>query len=105
MSTTARRGPSTWRNWSGSVEARPVRVERPGTEQDVVALVRRARAEGLRVKPVGARTSGTGLETPSSSTRASTCLTSRSTRGRNSTSANARRERASESSPSAAPST
>jgi L-gulono-1,4-lactone dehydrogenase len=54
VSTTARRAPSVWRNWSGSVEARPVRVERPRTQQDVVGLVGRARAEGLRVKPVGA---------------------------------------------------
>ncbi len=43
-----------WRNWSGSVTASPVRVERPTTPDEVVDLVRRARADGLRVKPVGA---------------------------------------------------
>lgn len=43
-----------WRNWSGSVTAEPVRVERPTSQAEVVEVVRRARAEGLRVKPVGA---------------------------------------------------
>ncbi|MGO0576943.1 D-arabinono-1,4-lactone oxidase [Ornithinimicrobium panacihumi] len=43
-----------WRNWSGSVTARPVRVQRPATEDEVVDVVVRARDEGVRVKPVGA---------------------------------------------------
>lgn len=42
-----------WRNWSGSVSADPVRVEHPRSVGEVVTAVRRARAEGLRVKPVG----------------------------------------------------
>ena len=45
---------ATWRNWAGSVEARPARVERPTSTEDVVDLLGRARADGLRVKPVGA---------------------------------------------------
>lgn len=43
----------TWQNWSGSVSARPVRVERPRSTEEVVDLVGRAAQEGLRVKPVG----------------------------------------------------
>ena len=44
----------TWRNWSGSVRTTPARVETPRDEGEVVDLVTRAAAEGLRVKPVGA---------------------------------------------------
>lgn len=47
-------GATAWRNWSGSVTASPVRVQRPTTQDQVVDLVLRARGEGLRVKPVGA---------------------------------------------------
>ncbi|MFX0537802.1 D-arabinono-1,4-lactone oxidase [Ornithinimicrobium sp. Y1847] len=51
---TSRRGPTVWRNWSGAVRATPLRVERPTSVGEVVDLVHRARAEGVRVKPVGA---------------------------------------------------
>lgn len=47
-----RPGPS-WSNWSGSVTADPVRVERPRAVDDVVKVVQGARAQDLRVKPVG----------------------------------------------------
>ena len=43
-----------WRNWGRTVAVRPARVERPGTVDEVVALVRRAAAEGMAVKAVGA---------------------------------------------------
>ena len=58
----------------------------------------------IRVKPVGAIPNGSAARAPSTSRDVSTAETSRSTPGRNSTSANACRARASETSPSAAPS-
>jgi len=43
-----------WRNWAGTVTARPLRVVRPRTVDELVAEVRRAAADGLRVRAVGA---------------------------------------------------
>ncbi len=43
-----------WRNWAGTVTAHPVRVVRPRTVDELVAEVRRAAADGLRVRAVGA---------------------------------------------------
>lgn len=43
-----------WRNWSGSVQFRPARVETPRSEAELVKAVRRAAAEGRYVRPVGA---------------------------------------------------
>jgi FAD-linked oxidoreductase len=39
----------------------PVRVERPASPADVIASITRARTEGLRVKPIGAGHSFTGI--------------------------------------------
>lgn len=50
-----------WRNWGRSVEATPVRVARPTSVDDVVALVRTAAEQGLTVKPVGAGHSFTDI--------------------------------------------
>ncbi|MBL1068223.1 D-arabinono-1,4-lactone oxidase [Streptomyces sp. 7-21] len=50
-----------WRNWSGTETARPVRVERPSTVEELRDAVRRAAAEGLRVKAVGSGHSFTGI--------------------------------------------
>ncbi|MFD7978441.1 D-arabinono-1,4-lactone oxidase [Streptomyces sp. NPDC059071] len=44
----------TWRNWSGSQQARPARVVRPGSTDEVAAAVKDAAREGLRLKAVGA---------------------------------------------------
>jgi L-gulono-1,4-lactone dehydrogenase len=44
----------TWRNWSGELGCDPARVEQPVSTAEVVAAVRRAAAEGHRVRPVGA---------------------------------------------------
>ncbi|MCB5163686.1 FAD-binding protein [Streptomyces bambusae] len=54
-STTARRtgAPSTWRNWAGTVSATPVRTLAPTTVAGVQEAVRRAAADGLKVKAVG----------------------------------------------------
>ena len=43
----------TWQNWGRNQRADPARVERPDSVAAVVDVVSRARADGLRVKPVG----------------------------------------------------
>ncbi|MER8067639.1 D-arabinono-1,4-lactone oxidase [Streptomyces sp. NPDC094034] len=48
--TTATR---VWRNWAGTVTARPARVVTPASVEELTGAVRRAAAEGLRVKAVG----------------------------------------------------
>ncbi|MFJ7158545.1 D-arabinono-1,4-lactone oxidase [Streptomyces sp. NPDC101118] len=45
--------PGTWRNWAGNVTARPARVVAPRTVEEVREAVRRAAADGLKVKAVG----------------------------------------------------
>jgi FAD-linked oxidoreductase len=42
--------PARWRNWSGEQLCAPARIERPQSEEAVVAAVRRAVAEGRRVR-------------------------------------------------------
>lgn len=49
-----------WRNWAGNEEARPRRVLRPASTEDVAAAVKDAAGEGLRVKPVGSGHSFSG---------------------------------------------
>ncbi|MFE9067497.1 D-arabinono-1,4-lactone oxidase [Streptomyces violaceusniger] len=44
---------SVWRNWAGNVTARPVRSVAPSSTQELAEVVRRAAAEGLKVKAVG----------------------------------------------------
>ena len=43
----------SWVNWAGNQRSKPVRIERPASELEVVDIVRRAVAEHLRVKVVG----------------------------------------------------
>ncbi len=50
-----------WRNWARTEEVRPVRVERPSTAEAVQRAVRAAATSGLRIKPVGAGHSFTGI--------------------------------------------
>ncbi|MDR6907996.1 FAD-linked oxidoreductase [Agromyces sp. 3263] len=50
-----------WRNWGRTEAVRPVRVERPATAGAVQRAVAAAAASGLRVKPVGAGHSFTGI--------------------------------------------
>jgi FAD/FMN-containing dehydrogenase len=50
-----------WRNWGRTEAVRPVRVERPATAGAVQRAVTAAAASGLRVKPVGAGHSFTGI--------------------------------------------
>ena len=58
----------------------------------------------IRVKPVGAMPKGSATRSPSTTREVSTLETSRRIEGLNCTSANASRARASDTSPSAAPS-
>ncbi|MET8178775.1 D-arabinono-1,4-lactone oxidase [Streptomyces sp. NPDC005336] len=44
---------SVWRNWAGNVTARPVRSVAPSSTQELAEAVRRAAADGLKVKPAG----------------------------------------------------
>jgi L-gulono-1,4-lactone dehydrogenase len=55
------RADGTWRNWAGNQRSRPSRIERPTTEAEVVDLVRRAVADDLRVRVVGAGHSFTAI--------------------------------------------
>ncbi|MFJ9032284.1 D-arabinono-1,4-lactone oxidase [Streptomyces sp. NPDC102274] len=43
----------TWRNWAGTVTARPARVVSPASVEELTETLRRAAADGLRVKAVG----------------------------------------------------
>ncbi|WPB90390.1 D-arabinono-1,4-lactone oxidase [Streptomyces malaysiensis] len=44
---------SGWHNWAGNVTARPARVVAPSSTGELAEVVRRAAAEGLKVKAVG----------------------------------------------------
>ena len=50
-----------WTNWAGNQQASPARVETPRDTDEVVRAVKRAAAERLRVKAVGAGHSFTGI--------------------------------------------
>ncbi|MEU6000728.1 MULTISPECIES: D-arabinono-1,4-lactone oxidase [unclassified Streptomyces] len=55
MSTATGSGKSTaaWRNWAGTVSARPAREVTPASVDELTAALRQAKDDGLRVKPVG----------------------------------------------------
>jgi hypothetical protein len=50
-----------WHNWSGSVTARPESIRYPATLDEIVGIVREARARGTKVRVVGAGHSFTPL--------------------------------------------
>jgi FAD/FMN-containing dehydrogenase len=50
-----------WTNWSRSVRFTPGEIVAPSTEEEVVDIVRRARRDGRRVRPVGRGHSSTPL--------------------------------------------
>ncbi|WP_149562355.1 D-arabinono-1,4-lactone oxidase [Streptomyces cacaoi] len=52
-SRSARNANATWRNWAGNVTASPVRTVAPSTTEGLAEVVRRAAADGLRVKAAG----------------------------------------------------
>ncbi|MFF1376024.1 D-arabinono-1,4-lactone oxidase [Streptomyces sp. NPDC058308] len=51
--TSSGKSTATWRNWAGNVTARPARETTPASVDELVAAVRRAKEDGLKVKPVG----------------------------------------------------
>ncbi|MFJ9815338.1 D-arabinono-1,4-lactone oxidase [Streptomyces sp. NPDC101151] len=61
MSTTASAKNGTWRNWGGNVSARPARQAAPASVEELVAVVRGAAEDGLKVKPVGTGHSFTSI--------------------------------------------
>lgn len=52
-SRSTRNANATWRNWAGNVTASPVRTVAPSTTEGLAEVVRRAAADGLRVKAAG----------------------------------------------------
>jgi L-gulonolactone oxidase len=54
----------TWRNWAGNQSAGGITVVRPRSTADIVAAVESARQQGLRLKPIGAGHSFTGVGRP-----------------------------------------
>ncbi len=52
-----------WQNWAGNQVAAPVAIHHPSTEDELVAIVKQAAAEGRRVKVVGAGHSFTDIAT------------------------------------------
>jgi L-gulonolactone oxidase len=53
--------PKIWSNWAGNQQCVPSSWERPTSEDELVDIVRRAAADGRRVKVVGAGHSFTGI--------------------------------------------
>jgi L-gulono-1,4-lactone dehydrogenase len=51
---------SEWRNWAGNQTASPVAVDHPADEDELVAIVKQAAAQGVPVKAVGTGHSFTG---------------------------------------------
>jgi len=51
----------TWSNWAGNQRCAPASVERPTSDAELSAVVKRAAADGRRVKPVGAGHSFTDI--------------------------------------------
>ncbi|MFB9462440.1 D-arabinono-1,4-lactone oxidase [Streptomyces cinereospinus] len=61
MSSTASGRNGTWRNWGGTVAARPAREVAPASVEELADAVRRAAEDGLRVKAVGSGHSFTSI--------------------------------------------
>ncbi|MEU6405628.1 D-arabinono-1,4-lactone oxidase [Streptomyces sp. NPDC046985] len=61
MSRTASARNGTWRNWGGTVAARPAREVAPASVEELAAAVRQAAEDGLRVKAVGSGHSFTSV--------------------------------------------
>lgn len=61
MSSTASGRNGTWRNWGGTVAARPAREVTPASVEELSAAIRRAAEDGLKVKAVGSGHSFTSI--------------------------------------------
>jgi L-gulono-1,4-lactone dehydrogenase len=51
--TTTNVASSAWRNWAGTVTARPARTVAPASAEELAAAIRKAAEDGLKVKAVG----------------------------------------------------
>ncbi|WP_367320355.1 D-arabinono-1,4-lactone oxidase [Streptomyces sp. HUAS ZL42] len=63
MSSTTSGKNGTWRNWAGNVATRPAREVTPASVEELVAAVRQAAEDGLKVKAVGSGHSFTSIAT------------------------------------------
>ena len=54
----------SWKNWAGNQQSKPVRIERPASESDVVEIIRQAVLNKQSVKVVGSGHSFTGIAVP-----------------------------------------
>jgi FAD-linked oxidoreductase len=54
----------SWTNWAGNQKSRPVIIEKPSTEAEVVSVIKRAVSNKQRVKVVGSGHSFTGISVP-----------------------------------------
>ena len=54
----------SWKNWAGNQQSKPVRIERPASESEVVEIIRQAVLNKHRVKVVGSGHSFTGIAVP-----------------------------------------
>jgi len=61
LSSTASGKNGTWRNWGGTVAARPAREVAPASVEELSAAVRKASEDGLTVKAVGTGHSFTSI--------------------------------------------
>ncbi|MGW3588149.1 D-arabinono-1,4-lactone oxidase [Streptomyces fungicidicus] len=61
MGSTASARNGTWRNWGGTVSARPAREVAPASVDELAASVRRAAEDGMPVKAVGTGHSFTSI--------------------------------------------
>ncbi|MFF5937334.1 D-arabinono-1,4-lactone oxidase [Streptomyces sp. NPDC012508] len=59
--TSTRATSSPWRNWAGNVTSRPAREVSPASADELADAVRKAAADGLRVKTVGTGHSFTSI--------------------------------------------
>jgi len=54
----------SWKNWAGNQQSKPVLIERPASESEVVEIIRQAVLNKQRVKVVGSGHSFTGIAVP-----------------------------------------
>ena len=54
----------SWTNWAGNQKSRPVIIEKPSTDAEVVSVIKRALSNKQRVKVVGSGHSFTGISVP-----------------------------------------
>src|ERR1700682_4018816 len=53
--------PEHWSNWGGTYSCSPTRIESPASEEELVAIIKRAAARGEQVKVIGSGHSFTDI--------------------------------------------